>query len=45
MDQIEAGIKKPLKGYHNPLRGFTAASSGNPTFPFYPSESKRFGLD
>ena len=25
-------IKKPPKGYDNPLRGFTRPSSGNPTF-------------
>ena len=35
-------IKKPPKGYNNPLRGFTRSSSGNPTFSFYASEGKRF---
>ncbi len=44
MDQVEAEIRKPLKGHGNPLRGFTAASSGNPTFSFDPPEDKRLDL-
>jgi hypothetical protein len=42
-DQVESrailkyAIKKPPKGYKNPLRGFTRSSSGNPTFSFYAS--------
>jgi hypothetical protein len=44
MGQVEAEIRKPPKGYHNPLGGFTAASSDNPTFSFYSSEGKRFGF-
>jgi hypothetical protein len=31
-------IKKPPKGFDNPLRGFTRSSSGNPTFSFCASE-------
>jgi hypothetical protein len=35
---VETSIKKPPKGYYDPLRGFTTASSSNPTFSFYSSE-------
>jgi len=38
IDQIEAGIKKPPKGYFSPFRGFTSSSSDYPTFSFYSSE-------
>jgi hypothetical protein len=37
-----AWIKKPPKGYYNPLRGFTRSSFDNPTFSFHASEGKRF---
>jgi hypothetical protein len=32
MDQTKSVIKKPPKGYYNPLRGFTWSSFGKPTF-------------
>jgi len=35
---VETWIKKPPKGYYDPLRGFTTASSDNPTFSFHSSE-------
>jgi hypothetical protein len=35
---LEYELEKPPKGYSDPLRGFTAASSGTPTFSFYSSE-------
>jgi hypothetical protein len=31
-------IKKPPKGFENPLRGLTRSSSGNPTFSFLTPE-------
>jgi hypothetical protein len=31
-------IKKPPKGYYDPVRGFTTSFSGTPTFSFYASE-------
>jgi hypothetical protein len=38
MNKLGLEIKEPLKGYQNPLRGFTRASSDDPTFSFYASE-------
>jgi hypothetical protein len=35
---IEVLIKEPPKGYYDPLRGFTASSSGNSTFSSYSPE-------
>jgi hypothetical protein len=31
-------LKKPPKGYYNPLGGFKLPSFGNPTFSFYAAE-------
>jgi len=35
---LQHEIRKPPKGYDNPLRGFTRSSSENPTFSFCASE-------
>jgi hypothetical protein len=43
-NQLEAEIRKPLKGYCNPLRGLITSSSDNPTFSFYSPEGKRLGF-